>query len=256
MYDLKKEKKLRSILLSLLVTLMMLGVLASRSEVVAQDHFVLNEFVKNIVAAQHRPAEVARLVQATISAHPQQAAVVAQAASKAVPPLTVLLTAAAVHTAPHRAAEIWQAVSLVASDQTSQVQTSADLAVSLAMNPNQSSVIIQSELVTQPQLASTIVAASVTACDILGGCARTPVQSIVSSAVAVDREAAESIVETAVYLMPSKSGAIIAAADTALQQRQSTSPSRKASGAGAALGATTRGAPEVPPVRVPGSTFR
>ncbi len=251
----RQTKKIKIVLLSLFVSLMILEGLSPHSEVRAQDRFVLGEVVKSIVAAQHHPSEVAQLVRTAISAHPQHAALVAQAASKAVPSLTVLLTTAAVHTAPHRAADIWHAVSLVASDQASQVQASADLAVSLAMNPSQSNLIIQSELMTQPKLMATIVTASVTACDILGGCERTPVQSIVRSAIAVDQEAAGSVVEAAVYLMPSKSGAIIAAADTVLQEREPSS-SPEVSSPSAVLGVATRGVPLAPPVRVPGSTFR
>ncbi len=256
MYIFRLIKVVSPVVLSLFIGLMVFEGLIPPSEAIAQEHERLDKVIQNIVAAQHRPAEVARLIQAAISARPEQAAAVAEAASKAVPALTVLLTAAAVHTAPYRAVEIWQAVSRVASDQASDVQTSADLAVSLATHPNRSQVIIQSELITQPKSTAAIVTTSVTACDILGGCSRTPVQSIVSSAIAVDYEAAESIVETAVKLMPSKSGAIIAAADSVLQSRQTSSSSTPEADAKPTLGAETRGAAPAPPVRVPGSTFR
>lgn len=242
--------------ISLVSAIAMSGTMVLLSNVSAQTHVVVDEVIQKVVAAQHDPAEVARVIRAEIGAHAQQAVAIAQATSEAVPSLAIVITAAAVHSAPHRAAEIWQAVSQVASGQARHVRTSADLAASLAMDLSRSSAIIQSELSALPEFAATIVAASVTVCDVLSGCVQTPASSIVQGAVAAHRGSAASIVGAAVSLVPSQSGEIIAAADGALQEGRATASAPSTGDIPPGLEVSPRGTSTEPPVRLPGSTFR
>ena len=179
---------------------------------VAQDTLT-EDIVTQIETAAYDPDMAAGIVRDAVANTPQRVEAIVRTAVQAASHLSVTLTAAAVVPASDQVALIQQAAAdAMSGGEVHDVATAAEIAAKVVAYPERDTEIVSTAIRERPGQSSTVVMAAATVCKFVEGCSPITPMPIVAVAVALDRQAAEGIVEAAVSLFPGTAGEIIAAA--------------------------------------------